>query len=43
MTHNEISGFTGIPLGTVKSHIRRGTKRLREDLTAYLDTQEVTT
>lgn len=43
MTHNEISGFTGIPLGTVKSHIRRGTKRLQEDLTAYLDTQKVTT
>jgi RNA polymerase sigma-70 factor (ECF subfamily) len=42
MTHNEIARFTAIPLGTVKSHIRRGTKRLQEELSAYLDTQEVT-
>jgi len=41
MTHNEIAGFTGVPLGTVKSHIRRGTKRLREELAAYIETQEV--
>ena len=43
MTHNEIAQFTALPLGTVKSHIRRGTTRLQEELSAYLDTQEVTT
>jgi RNA polymerase sigma-70 factor (ECF subfamily) len=43
MTHREIAHFTGTPLGTVKSHIRRGTKRLQEELAAYLETQEVTT
>lgn len=35
MTHDEISSLTTMPLGTVKSHIRRGTKRLREMLSAY--------
>jgi RNA polymerase sigma-70 factor (ECF subfamily) len=35
MTHDEISGFTGLPVGTVKSHIRRGTKKLKEALGAY--------
>lgn len=36
MTHDEIAAVTGNPLGTVKSHIRRGTKRLQEQLSAYL-------
>jgi DNA-directed RNA polymerase specialized sigma24 family protein len=40
MTHDEIAEFTGIPLGTVKSHIRRGTQRLQQELAAYLDTPE---
>lgn len=35
MNHREISESTDLPLGTVKSHIRRGTKRLREALSAY--------
>lgn len=35
MNHREIAENTGMPLGTVKSHIRRGTKRLRESLSAY--------
>lgn len=35
MTHNEIAGLTGLPLGTIKSHIRRGTVKLREYLVAY--------
>lgn len=36
MTHDEIADFTGLPVGTVKSHIRRGTKRLQEALKEYL-------
>ena len=35
MTHDEIAEVTDIPVGTVKSHIRRGTVRLREQLAAY--------
>lgn len=35
MTHKEIAGHTGLPLGTVKSHIRRGTTQLQERLAAY--------
>jgi RNA polymerase sigma factor (sigma-70 family) len=37
MTHGEISQTTSIPLGTVKSHITRGSVRLRELLHAYGD------
>ena len=37
MTHDEIAELTGIKLGTVKSHIRRGGERLREMLSAYVD------
>jgi len=32
MSHQEISDRTGIPLGTVKSHARRGLAALREVL-----------
>ena len=35
MTHHEIAKQTDIQLGTVKSHIRRGSIQLRELLTAY--------
>lgn len=35
MTHEEIVELTGMPLGTVKSHIRRGSETLREILDAY--------
>lgn len=35
MNHSEITEYTNLPLGTVKSHIRRGTKRLRASLSAY--------
>jgi RNA polymerase sigma-70 factor (ECF subfamily) len=37
MSHKEIVEITAIPLGTVKSHINRGTQRLREFLSAYAD------
>jgi RNA polymerase sigma factor (sigma-70 family) len=35
MSHGEISKLTALPLGTVKSHIARGTVRLRTLLAAY--------
>jgi RNA polymerase sigma factor (sigma-70 family) len=35
MSHSEISDATGLPLGTVKSHIKRGAERLRTLLQAY--------
>ena len=41
MKHREISQHTGLPLGTVKSHIRRGVKRLRASLSAYDDSPRV--
>jgi RNA polymerase sigma-70 factor (ECF subfamily) len=37
MSHGEISQTTSFPLGTVKSHITRGSARLRELLHAYGD------
>jgi RNA polymerase sigma-70 factor (ECF subfamily) len=35
MSHPEIAALTGLPLGTVKSHISRGAARLREVLADY--------
>ncbi len=35
MSHSEISAATALPLGTVKSHIKRGAERLRSLLQAY--------
>ncbi|MGI9260841.1 MAG: RNA polymerase sigma factor [Woeseiaceae bacterium] len=40
MNHAEIAGFTGLPLGTVKSHIRRGTNRLKQLLSAYAESSQ---
>jgi len=37
MSHGMIADFTSIPLGTVKSHINRGIRVLREILTIYGD------
>jgi RNA polymerase sigma factor (sigma-70 family) len=37
MSHGEISAATGLPLGTVKSHVRRGAERLRALLQVYQD------
>ncbi len=38
MSHAEIADTTGMPLGTVKSHIRRGTEKLQSLLSAYEST-----
>ena len=35
MSHSEITAVTDLPLGTVKSHIKRGSERLRALLNAY--------
>lgn len=35
MSHSEIADAAGLPLGTVKSHINRGAKTLREILESY--------
>ncbi len=35
MSHGEVAAATQLPLGTVKSHIVRGTARLRELLSVY--------
>jgi RNA polymerase sigma-70 factor (ECF subfamily) len=35
LAHPEIVALTGLPLGTVKSHIARGAARLRDLLAAY--------
>jgi RNA polymerase sigma factor (sigma-70 family) len=34
-SHSEITTATNLPLGTVKSHVRRGSQRLRQLLAAY--------
>jgi RNA polymerase sigma factor (sigma-70 family) len=37
LSHSEIAETTGMPLGTVKTHVNRGSARLRELLSAYRD------
>ena len=38
MTNNEIATLIEVPPGTVKSHIRRGTQKLQQYLSAYYET-----
>jgi RNA polymerase sigma-70 factor (ECF subfamily) len=37
MSHAEIAEAAALPLGTVKSHIRRGTEKLESSLSAYAE------
>lgn len=41
MSHREIAELTGIPLGTVKTHIRNGAQKLQQLLSAYENPPEV--
>jgi RNA polymerase sigma-70 factor (ECF subfamily) len=43
MSHREIAEVTDMPLGTVKTHIRKGAHQLQEILSAYKEQEEVTT
>ncbi|MDP6095763.1 MAG: sigma-70 family RNA polymerase sigma factor [Gammaproteobacteria bacterium] len=40
MSHGEIADLMDMPLGTIKSHIKRGTERLQQCLSAYQDHKE---
>ncbi|GGA73752.1 RNA polymerase sigma factor [Arenimonas soli] len=39
LSHGEIADLTGWPLGTVKSHVQRAKRRLRDALEGYADEQ----
>jgi RNA polymerase sigma factor (sigma-70 family) len=41
LTHEEISGRTGMPLGTVKAHARRGLMRIRKRLLGESTNEEI--
>jgi RNA polymerase sigma factor (sigma-70 family) len=41
LTHEEIAGHTGMPLGTVKAHARRGLIRIRKRLVGEATDEEV--
>lgn len=43
LTHEEIAQHTGMPLGTVKAHSRRGLTRIRARLLGELDVDDVVT
>ena len=39
LSHDEIARETGMPLGTVKAHVRRGLLRIREALVGVKDAE----
>jgi RNA polymerase sigma-70 factor (ECF subfamily) len=41
LSHREIADLVALPLGTVKSHIHRGTQRLQQILAAYRDESQL--
>lgn len=41
MSHREIAALVDLPLGTVKSHIKRGAEQLRQLLSAYRNNTKV--
>jgi len=43
MSHREIAELLDMPLGTVKSHVNRGTARLQKILSAYKDKSDTET
>jgi RNA polymerase sigma-70 factor, ECF subfamily len=43
MSHGEVAETTGLPLGTVKTHVNRGSAKLREILAAYREPQGTAT
>lgn len=40
MSHREVVEATGLPLGTVKSHIKRGAEKLRDVLADYAESED---
>jgi RNA polymerase sigma-70 factor (ECF subfamily) len=42
LSHDEIAQVTGLPLGTVKSHLRRGLLQIRASLCGVLEEEEPT-
>ena len=40
MSHEQISGIMDLPIGTVKSHIKRGSDKLRHLLAAYQENSD---
>ena len=37
LTHQEVAERTGLPIGTVKSDVRRGILKIRDEMNDHLD------